>query len=211
MMFAVKQSTTFAAMFAGGLAVGWIMGLSVSPVTQTVLGAMVTVLAGAAALFAGLRPVPPGKPDPEATLPPDEPSERLHKRPLPNVLPIAGLLVGTALGASSGVWARTHNLLSPSPDAQVSEWTAASGLSRNEIALLLLGDKGGTGSPLPGTNTGLNAAPAACFEVNGALRSGDNEALASSLQAWWPVIRQALGGQPADARMLQVLAKVVCP
>lgn len=210
MMFSVKQRTTFVAMLVGGIAVGWIMGLSVSPVTQTVLGAMVTVLAGAAAIFAGIRPALVKPAESDAALE-SEPPARPTKSALPNVLPIAGLLVGTALGASSGVWARTHNLLSPSPDAQVSEWTAASGLPKHEVALLLLGGKAETGS-LPLQGTGLNAAPAnACFEVNSALRAGDTETLSTALQSWWPAIRQALGGQPADARTLQVLAKVMCP
>jgi hypothetical protein len=74
-----------------GLSVGWLVGLSASPVLAPVLGA---ILGASAGLFAGakLKSALGDSLDPK---------------------PVAGVLIGMALAAPVGVLVRTHELLEP--------------------------------------------------------------------------------------------------
>ena len=87
-----------------GLSLGWLVGLSVSPVIQAVLGVLLTSIVGVVGALAGIQ----------------NPTEKgitsLQITPVPMFL----LMIGIALGSTGGIMARTHGWLSP-PPAVVAE------------------------------------------------------------------------------------------
>lgn len=88
-------------MFVCGISLGWLVGLSVSPVIQTVMSSLLGLVAGPAGLLVGL---------PTKQFSPTHPAEsRLHG-PL-TATPLAMLLLGIAVASSWGIYCRTHNWL----------------------------------------------------------------------------------------------------
>lgn len=73
-----------------GLGIGWLAGLSVTPVIVSIIVALFGVIAPLIAILVGVTP---------------KNEQRI------NLLPIALLIVGLALGSILGIFARTHNLL----------------------------------------------------------------------------------------------------
>jgi hypothetical protein len=88
-----------------GLFVGWMVGLSVSPVAGTVLSAVITMVITAAAVTAGLK-----SDDSD-----DDAWAKISKRFKAG--PIVALIVGLAVGATTGVYARTHEWLGDSSES----------------------------------------------------------------------------------------------
>lgn len=78
-----------------GLAVGWLCGLSYTPVLGTVLSTVLVVVVSLAATLAGVEQ-------------PGPPSTDSGKRPRIDPRPVALLLAGIAAAAPLGVAARTH-------------------------------------------------------------------------------------------------------
>jgi hypothetical protein len=103
-----------------GLGIGWLSGLSVSPVIATVLASLVGIAGG---LVAGLRAssVKPG--DKTA-------ADRLSAV---NAIPAAVLILGIAVGAPLGIVARTHQIFEPA-DAPVRTDATAQGVLFNLTA-----------------------------------------------------------------------------
>jgi len=120
-----------------GLAFGWLIGLSVSPVIQGVITALLALAVGVAGVLAGIRPATEGDTTKE-----DEESKakssahqnwvsrtgKLDASPWP----VACLVVAVALGSSLGVFARVSEWLSPDPHRLAARWTRA-GLSEPEV------------------------------------------------------------------------------
>jgi hypothetical protein len=109
-----------ASTFAGGFGLGWIMGMSVTPVTQTVVAAIIALAVAVANALIGLRAeteAPAGVVDPKKPADPDKP-----RRVTP--LPFGSLLIGLAAGSAVGIWSRTHDVLGPDLDARILEWKA---------------------------------------------------------------------------------------
>jgi hypothetical protein len=106
-----------------GLAIGWIAGLSVSPVVSSVMAALLAIGVAAVSALAGLRA---NSPQPRA----DE--ENANVRPsdsnvIVDPIPVAAFTVFLALGASAGVYAKAHKLLGPRAPplaAVVKQWTS---------------------------------------------------------------------------------------
>jgi hypothetical protein len=80
-----------------GLCVGWLVGLSVSPVIGTVLGSIMAIAAAAVSVLAGL--------DPAGS---DEKPTRFHGM---DGTPLMLLVLGLALGATAGLWVRANGVL----------------------------------------------------------------------------------------------------
>lgn len=112
-------------LFLSGLAIGWLVGLSVSPIIQTVLTSIIAVIVGISSTLAGIK-----KPSLE-----DDQTQNKKERLLSEVspMPTMFLVVGLAIGASVGVYARTNNWLGLSSKNVVEEW-AATGLKKEAIA-----------------------------------------------------------------------------
>ena len=109
-----------------GLGVGWLAGLSVSPVASVVItsalgaaAAIVGALAGVARADHGSHDKPGGAPAQRKVL--GNWTESGAVRPIAS-WPLAVLVVGLVLGSGMGVWARTHNWLGQNPS--VRAWSA---------------------------------------------------------------------------------------
>jgi hypothetical protein len=96
-----------AQIFFGGLAAGWLTGLSATPVVAGVLSSVLTALVAYVALNPGNDRRRPGS--------------------------AVALLTGVAIGAAIGVHARTHDWLGESPDNIVSRWSKKTGLDERTL------------------------------------------------------------------------------
>jgi hypothetical protein len=89
------------ALIAIGLSIGWMMGMSVSPVVQTILTSVIAVVVSMLSLLMG---VPPKTKTPVA------------------LWPIALFMVTMVLGSAGGVFTRTNDLLGPRPGVVAWRW-----------------------------------------------------------------------------------------
>ncbi len=115
-------------LFGSGLAVGWLVGLSLSPVLQVVVASIVALTVAATSALAGLsldaaQPKDGGEPAHAAAL---------VLRSRVTLLPLCLMTVGIAFGASGGILARTNNLLGLYPEISSKRWTGT-GIPQNEI------------------------------------------------------------------------------
>jgi hypothetical protein len=94
----------------GGLGLGWIMGLSVSPVVQTVIAALIAFAVAVATALVGIRSAPQSPPN----------------NPIITPAPFGLLMVGIAIGCTLGVWIRTHDSLGPNLTDRVAQWKSTS-------------------------------------------------------------------------------------
>ena len=99
-----------------GLSIGWLAGLSASPVVQGVLTAILGLAGSCVTLLVGLEPrLSSGKRSNDS---PNAPSAgRVAWLPAARVGPIVALTVALAAGASLGVFARTHDWLGTRSEA----------------------------------------------------------------------------------------------
>lgn len=111
-----------------GAVVGWLTGLSVSPVVGVVITTVIGILVGAAGTFAGISQ--------------EIGSENRKRLRYEDFAPIGLLLVGIAIGSVVGVSARTHSWLSPTIDEILNQWSAPNvELDRKEIAKRLFDER----------------------------------------------------------------------
>lgn len=123
----LAKARDYVCVMIGGLGVGWLVGLSASPV---VAGVVTTLLGGIAAVVSAFVGV-----DFHATRSEESQSHRkswVRANPLPLTLMIVAVVLGSALG----VFARTKELLGPGPEAVARSWKAA-GLPLETPAILL--------------------------------------------------------------------------
>jgi hypothetical protein len=107
------------------------VGLSVSPIVQTIVGSVVALLVTLASGLAGIKPSGESPPAGEDSHAPAAKGGRILKRSLDPV-PVSLFVIGLALGASLGTYARTNDWLGPDPARLVSRWKG-SGLEDKEI------------------------------------------------------------------------------
>lgn len=111
-----------------GLLVGLIMGLTINPLAASVVGSLMALLVGYSAI----------KPSLPAALTPARDQTAPEERSVP-VIP--GSLIGFSLAAVlallTGIYVRTHSLLSPTPQQITARWEAA-GLSREAAVQIAL-------------------------------------------------------------------------
>jgi hypothetical protein len=105
-------------LFVSGLCVGWLIGLSISPVLQTVLTSVLALVTGAVSILAGLS-VADG----------DSGDKPRRRRVKVTPVPVAMLVLGIAIGAPFGIHARTNLWFGPNAKA-ASELT---GIPEKEI------------------------------------------------------------------------------
>jgi hypothetical protein len=113
-----------------GLGLGWIVGLSVSPVVHILLGSILALVVSLASAISGLS-----KPDEikELNIPTETTSiiqkaSHIHLDPRP----IAFFIIGIAIGSAIGIYARTNDWLSASPEVIIKRWEGK-GLDETEI------------------------------------------------------------------------------
>ncbi len=126
--------STSIALGISGAGIGWMIGLSASPVVQSVTTALLTLLTTLAVFVAiGVGPERLFG----ASFQPDErraPSQNLRVLALWFV---AGLVVAIATGGTIGIYARTNDWLGASPTGFVERWKVT-GKKDDELAMRLL-------------------------------------------------------------------------
>lgn len=92
-----------------GLGIGWLAGLSVSPVVTAIVTSLLGIIAGVVASLKTLK---------------QSGAENAKLRPLRvDALPAALLVVGIALAVPMGIVTRTHHLLEPAPEQSTAQTT----------------------------------------------------------------------------------------
>lgn len=127
-----------------GLGIGWLAGLSVSPVVSIVI---TSVAGSAAAIIAAMSGL-----ENQSKTEGDSKTKNIHFSKISPV-PIAVLVVGIVAGSIVGIYVRSHNWLgNPSLAKEVEQWTEL-GLNREEVARRLFENKysyrGWMGADLP--------------------------------------------------------------
>ncbi len=118
-----------------GMGVGWLAGLSVSPIIHIILTSLMAAVVSVTSALAGLNS---GKV--EEVEPSEDESNHLQpetRKPKfqvqVNPLPVTCMIVGLAIGSSAGVFVRTNNWLGPRSNTITEEWKDTE-LSKKEIA-----------------------------------------------------------------------------
>ena len=112
-----------------GLGLGWLVGLSVSPVIQIILTSLIAIIVTLSGALAGISATQPGN-DPQ-----EDNKKRRSLSSALDPLPIMCLVMGLAAGSSLGVYARTNDWLGAASKPQkpfAEEWSDT-GLSKEEI------------------------------------------------------------------------------
>jgi hypothetical protein len=118
-----------------GLGLGWLVGLSVSPVIQIILASLVAIVVSISSALAGLHPSDSDREqDDSQEVQADKPRAHRSRRSFPflDPLPIMSMVIGLACGASVGVYARTNDWLGARNNILVEEWKET-GLSAKDI------------------------------------------------------------------------------
>lgn len=119
-MSALKGGVIFA---VTGVAIGWLAGMSVSPVLGIVL---TSIMATLAAVFAAL-------PTAKSVFSKAEARDETHSATADAPALLCALVVGMSAGSGAGIWARTHFWFAPS-DIEVIEHWKSLGLDGNMVA-----------------------------------------------------------------------------
>jgi hypothetical protein len=110
----LSKTITYLALLLTGAGIGWLAGLSVSPVISVIITSITGAAAALVAALAGLD----AKPDPaEGEMP-------LRKLPA-NIspYPLAALIAGIVVGSIFGVRARNHHWLGSEISSEIAKWT----------------------------------------------------------------------------------------
>jgi hypothetical protein len=118
-------------LLASGLALGWLVGLSVSPVLHVIVASILALAVAATSALAGLRP------ENDALRGSGGENKEDAPRFVPSgsyvsVLPLTLLTIGIAVGASAGVFVRTNNLLGLYPQISSKRWSGT-GVEKREL------------------------------------------------------------------------------
>ena len=106
----------FCLLISGG-GVGWLLGLSASPILQGAVTTILALIVSVAGVLAGVSAQ----------------QEGVARNLRVNALPVAGLMIGIVSGVCGGIYMRAHNSLSPTPIAMVTPWTKI-GLDQKQVA-----------------------------------------------------------------------------
>jgi hypothetical protein len=119
-----------------GFGLGWLVGLSVSPVIQIILASLVAVVVSLSSALAGLRPSESEEEkDDSQGAKSDNTQGRKARRLFPIILdplPVMTMVIGLACGASVGIYARANGWMSARTNIYVEEWKDT-GLTPKEI------------------------------------------------------------------------------
>ena len=120
-----KQFSHLAALLVCGLCIGWLFGMSASPVLHILVGAVVTLIGGIVSGMVGI------------SMSPSEGKETPTKfAKSANPWPIAIMLIGIVPGAALGIYIRTNDLLGTDAIRFIKRWNVT-GLSEKELSLYL--------------------------------------------------------------------------
>lgn len=139
-----------------GLSVGWLVGLSVSPVVQITIEAILGVLVSASATVAGIKIQSKDSSNEHVDVVPKQEPGLVGNSFTVDVLPLAIFSLTLAVGSSFGVLARTNDLLGVRPAFIVKRWRGTGldepGLRRRLLDEFLAPSQEETSLGLAGTN-----------------------------------------------------------
>lgn len=127
-----RRTKNALSLVVAGVGMGWMIGLSVSPVLQIVVTSVMATVVSIVGALASVHSAPAASRESE---PEERPSALAAHSPKPwevNPLPLAALLIGMVVGSSLGVQARTHEWLAPSPEFLAHRWSGT-GLKATKI------------------------------------------------------------------------------
>jgi hypothetical protein len=116
-------------LFLSGIGVGWLIGLSVSPIIYVVITSLIAFVVSVTSALAGVKL---NQQDEEDQLSPSAKAKRKFKVEV-DPFPMTVMIIGLAIGASLGVYARTNNWLGARPKSFVERWKGTE-LSEKEIS-----------------------------------------------------------------------------
>jgi hypothetical protein len=184
-----------------GLAIGWLVGLSTSAVVgivlTSVMGSVAALLAashGSAATLKGI--FSNGKDSAASSVERVAPTSTL-----------TALIAATALGATAGVWARTHDWFAPT-DAQIVKHWSDLGLDASVVRQRLFDARFPLGKPIESRATTVlfNVSVEECAE----LLSLDRSALRKSIEASTNPAIAAMARPGVSDEDLQKAIQVIC-
>lgn len=153
-IFKSKQFKSITCLLITGLGIGWLVGLSVSPVVSIVITSVTGSVAAIIAALSGLK----DKSDLIEVANKDQTFQSiLSVNPLPLTILVVGILVGSAYG----IRARNQSWLGSAVAGEVTQWTQAGltgpGWTREEIARKLFESRYISGGAM--TNTVTTSVP----------------------------------------------------
>jgi hypothetical protein len=96
-------------LFICGISIGWLVGLSVSPVIQTVIGSILAIITSVITLLFSLE---------DSSI-----KDKLNdKIGVINTLPLAVFLLGLSFSATIGIYARTNDWFGVNPESFKNKW-----------------------------------------------------------------------------------------
>jgi hypothetical protein len=115
-----------------GLGIGWLIGLSISPVVSIVITSITGSAAAIVAAMSGLEQRPPANNKDDDN---DDKNTQIHpRRWRASPIPIAWLIVGIVAGSAIGIYVRNQDLLGGSDlTIEIKRWTDI-GLNEEEVA-----------------------------------------------------------------------------
>ncbi len=143
-----------------GLGVGWLIGMSVSPVLGSVVGGFVATLLAIVGILVGLDS-PKAEPRRESgeTREATTPTSPLHRiRPQIDVLPLTCVVLSIIAGAVVGVYGLTHQWLAPNPHTFISKWQGVGLTHEQAVQLLVRASFGGVEGAATKTEAGSKEA-----------------------------------------------------
>jgi hypothetical protein len=199
-----------------GVGIGWLIGLSVSPVVSIVITSVTGSVAAIVAALSGVRLETDGT----------ENAENQTRRPRwkVNAAPVAMLAIGLIAGSTAGIVFRTYDWLSPrtlTVSEEVAQWTSA-GLQPEVVAKRLLESKNPlsdssdatqlTDVSSPGTVLFTQEAQGACKTLTALVMKQDYEDLQTELRSS-PVLpfRELPAIVTDTVKLAQIVEKVLCP
>ena len=133
-----------------GIGIGWLAGLSVSPVIAQILSTILGVLAAVLAVLSGVKwtaDQKDGEPGEQGSPPAGK--HALQKINMVSAVPAGILIVGLVFGSMLGMTARTHDWFGFDPAGEIDRWTGL-GLEKKEVAQVLMQAKFGSGGQTAG-------------------------------------------------------------
>lgn len=112
--------SSWAALFVSSLCVGWLVGLSASPILHVIVGSVIALIVAIVGALAGIQLQISAKDESEDT-PNGIPMGTVRGVSV-NPLPVAVFAVGLALGATTGISARTNEFFGPNAGRFVKRW-----------------------------------------------------------------------------------------
>lgn len=122
-----------------GSGIGWLVGISLSPVLQVVVGSVIASVAALVGVVSGVSLIPKpeqNESDSSGNVTRESRSTLRHSLRYGalqvDALPLGIVVAGLWVGSSFGIYARTNDWLGPNPHRIASKW-ATSGLSEADI------------------------------------------------------------------------------